>query len=297
MADPLRPPRDPRVLGSRRLCRPGHASAAPCCGAAPSACRRGSGRRAVPGPGRGAGQRALLRRRRPRRCRSRPEPVRGRGSHCPCCRVHLDCTSGRVPDGERSTRRRRRRLRPSRVGRVPAEHGRATAGAEAGQRPAGQWPERGLGTRGGSGLAGGSRCLVQGRGAVGRLRAHRRGRSDGHRHGRVARRDRPPVRVRTSQASVVRPARRGRERVARRAWWQGRCVREASGLGSGGVRAGGRERASGQARSRGWCVRGRARGERRLVRRFPPDDRVDRCGPRPSGRIDRGRSVAAGAPP
>ena len=147
------------------------------------------------------------------------------------------------------------------------------------------------------GHANGSRCLVQDRGAVGRLGAPRRGRSDGHRYGRVDRRYRHPVGVRTSRSSVVWAARRGRKRVARRAWWQGGCVREASGLGSAGDRAGGRERASRRARSRRSWVRGRSPGERRLVRRFPPNGRVDCCGPRPSGRIDRGRNVAAGAPP
>ena len=156
---------------------------------------------------------------------------------------------------------------PSSTATAPTKPGRSSApgarpgpaDAEAGQRP----PVRGRNPVSapvaGAGSRGGSRCLVEGSRAVGGLRAHRRGRSDGHRHGRVARRDRSQVRLQGSSEPVVRLASRGRERVGCRAWWHRRCVREARRLGSGGVRAGGRERASGRARSRGRCVRGRVR--------------------------------------
>ena len=289
MADALRPPRDPRVLRSRRLRRSGHAPSAPCRGAAPASCRGGPGGRADPGPGRRAGSEP---------CSagdsaefgSRSESVRRRGNHSRCCRVHLDRTSGRVADGERSTTVACGDG-SAQAGRVEARrstawHNSRWIGAAA---SAGQWP-RGLGlpTHRGTTLPGGSRCLGRGSRAVGRFGAHRRRGSDDH--GRTGCRDRPDRRVRTFSAPVVRPARRRGERVARGARWQyGSRVREASGLD-----AGGRSR---QARRRGPQVRGRGCRQRRLGRRLPAADRLARCGPRPADRGDRGRGVAAGAPP
>jgi hypothetical protein len=55
VADALRPPRDPRVVRSRRLHRPCHAASAPRRGAASSARRRGCGTCTVACPGRAAG--------------------------------------------------------------------------------------------------------------------------------------------------------------------------------------------------------------------------------------------------
>ena len=79
-----------------------------------------------PGSGRGAGQRAPRRRRRPRRVQEPPRArpwVRERLRRC--CRGPLLPHLETRPRRRAQQPRRRRRLRPSRVGRVPAEHGRA----------------------------------------------------------------------------------------------------------------------------------------------------------------------------
>ena len=310
MADALRPPRDPRVVGSRRLCRPGHAPPAPCGGAAASACRRGSGRRAVPGPGRGAGREPRSGAGHPAGCRSRPEPVRGRGSdRCPACRaVHLDRTSGCVRDRERQQPRAGDgRLRPSRVGRVPAQHGRARPGAESRQqspRVSGRQP--GLGTPSGKrrerrAQARTGAC-VQRRGAVGRLRrASAWPAAISHRLGRVA--PAPPASP-DVRAPVVDPSRLPGAHAPRAA--------NASPAARGGTAAVSERRGArfGRRPSR----RPRASvSAGSVARSVPPWAALAASGVGHDGSrrtlawiaaalvllvgIDRGRSVAAGAPP
>ena len=115
MADPLRPPRDPRVLGSRRLCRPGHAPAAPCGGAPPPPAAEAPVVAPTPGSGRGSGREPCSALRRPRRL---PEPPRARPWAREPPRLRRQLLRVRL-----GTRRRRRAAAPSTIATAPTRAG------------------------------------------------------------------------------------------------------------------------------------------------------------------------------
>ena len=223
---------------------------------------------------------------------SRAEPVRRRGS--------LRCRIRRPP--LRATRRRRRAPRPRRRRLHRASEARVGR-AGLGGRPAGRrsLPERPGGAR-------------------------RHGVGTAARRPSLELRDRTPERASALPSWPValtawpgaagvrcpcRAARRNRRRARRpqplrpRSLTPGRAalsVRRDGGIArasrscqpSGAPRS---RRASPAARSEAGASRRHTRGERRRARPLPPGGRVDRCGPCPAGRIGRGGSVAAGAPP
>ena len=274
---------------------------------APPPCRRGSGRGAVAGPGRGPGgeprsgaaHAAQLRELLRARPWARERPLhRLQAPDRRPAPPHLGMPSATASATELGGRRR---LRPRRLGRPPAQHGRQER-PERQQlaEPAGQRPgpvSASVGASGGSGSAAAAPMLC---------RASRASRpapatlSVGHASSAAVS---PGVsgstlRVRTAgprssgQRSAAR-MRRGRRRVAER---RRPDVRAGTALAV-------TEHASASERLLRFGHEGRCRLRVRCAASGVAHDgsrrhaRMDRCGPRPSGRGGPRRGVAAGAPP
>ena len=266
VADALRSPRNPRLVGGRRLRRPGHAPAAP--GGGTSAYRRGSGRGAVAGPGRGPGGEPRSGAAHAAHYGSYSEPVRGRGSDRCTNPGHSAVQRYRTAGCVRDRERHELGARDGSEQGEWAEHRRSTAGrsnpsGSSSAEPAGQRPGPGLGVRrasGGSGSAAPRRCCVQRRGPAGRLRPRERGPCIVR--GRLAGRVRLHPGVRTYRTAVIGPVGSGRGCAAGGEGWRSTAAGRASGHRSRGDRARVRERAAPPIRSWGRCLCGCAGGER-----------------------------------
>ena len=293
MADALRPPRHPGVFGSRRLRRPRHAPASPCCGAPPPPAAAAPVVAPTPAPVVAPVTSPTPRSGDPAGCRSLTEPVRRRGG----------------PVRRQLPRLRRRDA--SADGERRSIDGRGGSAEPAGSTPAG----RPVQARGSASVP---RSVAATRARrPRRTRRARSARADvlllSRPGGRPRRRAERPAsrgcRAVGSDRRAVRasePSAPGRPSlpadgapVARRAagWRPRQRRRRADGTRAANRAGEPRASVSGGSVARLGALRAAARGERRLARRCPPSARVDRCGPRPPGRIDRGRNVAAGAPP
>jgi hypothetical protein len=299
MADALRPPRHPRVVCRRRLHRPRHAPAAARGGSSTStsAGRRGTGRRsgACPGqcpdhePRSGAGELAGARNRARRACR-----VRRRRStrRLRCPRVFHGFIARCHPDGGR--RRDDERDGSCQGGRIACGPGAAANARQSGSagRPTCRRASGRLGSGGGP-----SRIAGPGRRYAGRRHGRTPRRERFGRNGRVAGNGGLHRRPREPKSSFPRRACAGprdgpcRGREPRRG-----TIGDAGGLGSCRLGAGGRGGATRWSRARRSAL-GRRTGRGGHERHVPPGARVLRSGPRAFGRCDRGRGVAAGAPP